>query len=65
MLKKSLVLNIYFCLYFNLIKIINMNINIMNTQIFHKIKYDLKGHKRSHKNLLAKFFQTHSFINRF
>ena len=24
----------------------------MNAQIFHKIKYDLKGHRRSHKFLL-------------
>ena len=30
-----------------------MNINIMNTQIFHKVKYDLKGHRRS--------FQLNSF----
>ena len=28
----------------------------MNTQIFHSIKYDLKGHGRSNKVLLAKFF---------
>ena len=27
------------------------NVNIMNTQIFHKIKYDLKGHPSSHKTI--------------
>ena len=30
-----------------------MNDNIMNTQIFHKFQYDLIGHGRSHKALLA------------
>ena len=34
----------------------------MNTQSFHKIKYDLKGHGRSRKTLLAKFFLAHNFI---
>ena len=29
------------------------------------MKYDLKGHGRSHKVLLAKFFLAHSFINSF
>ena len=28
----------------------------MNTQILHKIEYDLKDHGRSHETLLAKFF---------
>ena len=37
----------------------------MNTHIFHKVKYDLKRHGRSHKDLLAKLFLGHSFINRF
>ena len=31
-----------------------MNDNIMNTQNFHKIEYDLKGHGRSQEALLAK-----------
>ena len=31
-----------------------MNANIMNIQILYKIKYDLKGHKRSNKALFAK-----------
>ena len=35
-----------------------MNANIRNTQIFQRIKYDLKGHERSHK---AKIFQADSF----
>ena len=26
-----------------------MNVNIEKTQIFHQMKYDLKGHSRSHK----------------
>ena len=29
----------------------------------HKVKYDLEGHGRSHKALLAKFFRPNSFIN--
>ena len=37
----------------------------MNTQIFHSIKYDLKGHGWSHKALLDTLFLAHSFINRF
>ena len=28
-----------------------MNVNIMKTQIMHRMKYDLKGHGRSHKAL--------------
>ena len=40
-----------------------MNGNIMNTQTFHKIKYDLNGHGRSLKALLAKLFLALSFIN--
>ena len=39
-----------------------MNANIMNTQIFHSINYDLKDHGRSHKaKILAKFYLAHSF----
>ena len=30
--------------------------NLNKVQIFHKVKYDLKGHERSHEALLAKFF---------
>ena len=30
-----------------------MNANIIKTQIFHKIKYDLKGHGRSQKVLFV------------
>ena len=37
----------------------------LKTEIFHKIKFDLKGDERSHKALLAIFFLAHSFINRF
>ena len=33
-----------------------MNANIMNTQLFHKINYDLKGHGRSLKALLLNYF---------
>ena len=29
-----------------------MNANIVKTQFFHKIKYDLKGHSRSQKTTL-------------
>ena len=36
-----------------------MNANIINTQIFHKIKYDLNGDGRSYKALLAKLFRAH------
>ena len=35
----------------------------MNTQIFLKIKYDLKCHGSSHEAFLAKFFLSHSFIH--
>ena len=49
MLKNWLVLKYIFFLDFNLIKTINMNIKIMNTQIFIKIKCELKGHRRSYK----------------
>ena len=49
---------------------IYMNTNIINTQIFHLDKYDLKGHWKSQKVIclsgnLRKFFLTHSFMNRF
>ena len=50
------VLNLLFLKY---ISKLYKNINIMNTQIFHDIKYDLKGHRRSIKALLAKFFLAH------
>ena len=31
--------------------------NLINTQIFHKLKDDFKGHEKSHKTFLAhKFF---------
>ena len=30
---------------------------------FHKIKYDLKGHGRSHKAILAQFFLALLFIS--
>ena len=42
-----------------------MNANIMNEEIFQITKYDINGHGRSHKTLIAKFFIAHSFINRF
>ena len=32
--------------------------------LFHKIKYDLKGLGRLNKDLIAKFFQAQSIINR-
>ena len=35
----------------------------MNTEMSHKIKYDIKGLGRSHKALLAKFFLANSYIN--
>ena len=38
---------------------------IMNTQIFHQIKYDLKDHGRSQEDFLAKFCLAHAFINQF
>ena len=46
-----------------------MNANIMNTQIFHLNKYDLKGHRRSQKFnnqvhqilALTQPFLTHSY----
>ena len=40
-----------------------MNDNIIKTQIFHKIKYDIKGHVRSSKALVAKFFLAQSIMN--
>ena len=46
----------------NIIKTIS-ELYIIDTEMPHKIKYDLKGHDRSHKALLAKFFQANSFIN--
>ena len=43
-----------------------MNANINKTHYFlHKMKYDLKGHGRSHKVILAKLFLAQSFINQF
>ena len=36
-----------------------MDVNIMNTQIFYKIKYDLKRHSKSHK--VISIFQNHIF----
>ena len=36
---------------------LSVNANIMMTQIFHEIRYDLKGHPRSYKTkFMAKFF---------
>ena len=37
-----------------------MNANIIKTQIFHKMKYDLKGHYRTHKLILK--FQNNPFL---
>ena len=31
---------------------IDINANIMETQIFHKMKYDFRGHRRSDKTTL-------------
>ena len=42
-----------------------MNANIMNTHFFYRIQYDTKGHERSHKALLVKFFLAHSFVTEF
>ena len=39
------------------------NASIMKTNFLHKIKYDLKGHGRSHKAFLAKFFIAHHLSN--
>ena len=44
--------------------VVNMNANIMNTQIFHLNKYDLKGHKFI-KFFSIFFFLIHAFFNRF
>ena len=49
---------------FNLMKTIYEEC-IMNTQIFHKIKYDLKDHGKSQEDFLAKFCLAHTFINKF
>ena len=38
-----------------------MNANIMNTQIFDFIKFDLKGHRRSHKDTFT--FKIQSYQN--
>ena len=40
-----------------------MNDNIMKIQIFYKIKYDFKGHGRSSKALVAKFFLAQTIMN--
>ena len=37
-----------------------MNANIEKTQIIHKIKYDLKGHSRSHK--ITFLFKIHFLV---
>ena len=44
---------------------LNMNAKIIKTQFCQKMKYDLKGHGRPNKALVAKFFLAHSFIKRF
>ena len=55
-------------IYESILMKIYTNTNIMNTQIFHFNKYDLKGHRRSQKVIclsgnLRQFFITHSFMN--
>ena len=49
---------IIFVLILNLSKLY-MNANVINTQIFHKIKYDLNSDGRSHKAFLAELFRAH------
>ena len=42
-----------------------MNAVIKEDSHWHEDEHDLKGHERSHKASLAKFFLAHSFINQF
>ena len=56
--------NISFCLMHNFLKLFK-NVNIMKTQIFDKMNYDLKGHPRSYFQDFSFFFLAHSFMNRF
>ena len=35
----------------------------IQVSVFHKVKYDLKGHERLHEARLAKLFLAHSSIN--
>ena len=58
-------LSLWFLFEFLILKKLHLNVNIMKAQIFHKLKYDLKGQVRSPEALLMKFFLAHLFINRF
>ena len=41
------------------------NVIIMKPQIFHSMKYDLKGHPKSYKTLFMQNFLAHSFMDQF
>ena len=56
-----------YVLYSLLFEVRKIYINACNikTQIFPELKFNLKGHRRSHKALLSKLFLVHSFVKQF
>ena len=60
---KKKISSIYFVFYEPILFKISVNANIVKTQVFYKMKYDLKGHSRSQRRPF--YLKIHFFFNIF